>query len=61
MTLAERYQSIVKHYAALASNPATVDHARYMVREFKKMGLESLPEDVAKVLNESKKDRRQPT
>lgn len=51
MTLADRYQSIVKHYAALESNPATVDHARHMVREFRNIGLESLPEDVAKVLN----------
>ncbi len=49
--LANRYRAIVQHYAKLAQNPATVEHARHMVREFRGAGLDTLAEDVAREIN----------
>lgn len=57
--LASRYQKIVQHYAKLAKDPATVEHARHMVKEFRAAGLDTLAEDVAREINESKQDRRE--
>lgn len=57
--LAARYKKIVQGYAKLAKNPATVEHARHMVKEFRAAGLDTLAEDVAREINESKQDRRE--
>ena len=57
--LADRYRAIVSHYAKLAQNPATKDHAWLMVDKFVNEGLPKLRKAVEKEINASKQDRRQ--
>ena len=36
MNLEETYNKIVEHYAKMAMNAGSIDHARYMVKEMEK-------------------------
>ena len=36
MNLEDEYNRTVEHYAKMALNPGSIDHARYMVKEMEK-------------------------
>lgn len=36
MNLEDEYNKAVEHYAKMALNPGSIDHARYMVKEMEK-------------------------